>query len=260
MFSWKFWLILTAATAGALYFEETRDAGIWLGSILLFCIFIHLTASGLRQIRRDLLKAAIGKVVNEHIDTLARRRKTLIRIDHYGVVNASAWEKEVRHFLTQVIAPRLTDNQRLLANEIGVETICQEFIDELVEDHSEQLTAEDFQLEKMTPEDFEGLCSQILAENGWKSSLTKGSGDQGADVLAQRGKKKLVLQCKLYNSTVGNKAVQEVISAKVFYGAQMGAVVCVKGYSRSAKQLAAASDIALLTLPELRDFARAKTK
>jgi restriction system protein len=50
---------------------------------------------------------------------------------------------------------------------------------------------------------------------------------------------------------VGNGAVQEVIAARQFYGAQLAAVVCKSNYTRSARQLAAAARVHLLHTDEL---------
>ena len=66
---------------------------------------------------------------------------------------------------------------------------------------------------------------------------------------------KLVIQCKRYVKPVGNKAVQEVLSAKVYYGANVAAVVATAPYTQSAIALAKRSNALLLShveLPQLR--------
>ena len=64
---------------------------------------------------------------------------------------------------------------------------------------------------------FEYTCASILRKRGFSNvDVTKGSGDQGIDVLAWKGGTKYGIQCKLYASPVGNKAVQEAYAGKTF--------------------------------------------
>ncbi len=94
-------------------------------------------------------------------------------------------------------------------------------------------------------------CAEILRRNKWQPQLTPKSGDQGADIIAQKGKMKLVVQCKNYESAVGNDAVQQIIAAKSFFDATIAAVVSKSGFTKSAIQLAEKTNVLLLSLTEL---------
>jgi restriction system protein len=76
--------------------------------------------------------------------------------------------------------------------------------------------------------------------------LTKGSGDQGADVIAERDGKRMVVQCKFHSKPIGNKAVQEVVAAKQFVGAEIAVVCSNQSFTPSARHLAAANGVLLL--------------
>ncbi len=103
---------------------------------------------------------------------------------------------------------------------------------------------------------FEEWCRDVLTENGWDAQITKGSGDQGADVIATQGHRKLVIQCKRYMTPVGNAAVQQVVSARMFYGATEAVVVAShSGYTRAARELAARTEVVLLEAADLAHFA-----
>ncbi|MGB6446057.1 MAG: restriction endonuclease [Xanthobacteraceae bacterium] len=54
--------------------------------------------------------------------------------------------------------------------------------------------------EDMTPQDFERSCARIISSVGWKTTMTKATGDQGADVVAEKDGTRLILQCKLYST------------------------------------------------------------
>ena len=95
---------------------------------------------------------------------------------------------------------------------------------------------------------------KLLRKAGWNAQVTGASGDQGTDVLARRGKRSLVLQCKLYSKPVGNSAVQQVAAARAHHRADFAAVVSNADFTPQARQLAATNDVFLLHHEELRDF------
>jgi HJR/Mrr/RecB family endonuclease len=93
--------------------------------------------------------------------------------------------------------------------------------------------------------------AQELNDFGWEARTTKASGDQGVDVIATKGGKRVVLQCKLYTSAVGNAAVQEIFAAKQHERADYAAVVTSVTYTKSARQLASTTGVLLLHHDEL---------
>jgi len=103
----------------------------------------------------------------------------------------------------------------------------------------------------LTPIGFENHCATLLRTAGWSAALTPHTGDQGADIIARRGEISLVVQCKLYNSPVGNSAVQEAIAARAFYGATHAAVVSNQPYTASARELANRAGVILMAPVEL---------
>lgn len=98
----------------------------------------------------------------------------------------------------------------------------------------------------MTGEDFEIFVAQILKNIGFVNiQLTKGTGDQGVDVIAERDGIKYAIQCKRYSHPVGNKAIQEVFAGKTFYHCHVGVVVTNNYFTQSAKELAKENGIVL---------------
>jgi hypothetical protein len=104
------------------------------------------------------------------------------------------------------------------------------------------------------PLEFERWCAEQLKSQGWDARTTKGSGDQGADVIAERDGLRVVLQCKLYGKAVGNKAVQEAYAAMQFEGAHLACVVTNAAYTTSARTLAKRTGVILLHQDDLIDF------
>lgn len=93
--------------------------------------------------------------------------------------------------------------------------------------------------------EFENYLKHLFEELGCRVEMTKASGDQGADLIIYHDNTKIVVQAKFYSSTVGNKAVQEVVSSIKYYEADRGIVVTNNYYTKSAIELAEANDIEL---------------
>jgi restriction system protein len=98
----------------------------------------------------------------------------------------------------------------------------------------------------MSPIDYEHFCAERLKLSGWSPTVTQASGDQGADIVASRGARTIVVQFKHYAKPVGNKAVQEVTAAMRHYSAEAGIVIAANGFTRAAEQLAASNGVTLL--------------
>lgn len=101
-------------------------------------------------------------------------------------------------------------------------------------------------MEKITPLDYEKAIAATLKEMGFDARTTKASGDQGADVLAQKNGISFAIQCKMYSKPVGNKAVQEANAGRDFYSCDYGVVVSNAGFTKAARQAAHACNVILL--------------
>lgn len=94
---------------------------------------------------------------------------------------------------------------------------------------------------------YEHRCAQYLGENGFTDiTVTQGSGDQGIDVIAYKSGVKYGIQCKYYEGTVGNKAVQEAFAGAQFYDCAKAMVITNSSYTKSATELAQKLDVVLM--------------
>ena len=105
-----------------------------------------------------------------------------------------------------------------------------------------------------TPQQYEVRIATGLKQLGFDAKTTKGSGDQGADVLATKNGVSFAIQCKKYSKPVGNKAVQEANAGRDFYKQDYGVVVSNAGFTKSARQVAHACGIILLNDNQLEDL------
>jgi len=98
----------------------------------------------------------------------------------------------------------------------------------------------------MSPLAFESFVAKLFQDKGYHALVTKASGDQGADVILERLGEKVVIQVKQYSSPVTNKAVQEVVAAKIHYGANRAIVVTNNYFTASAQELARSNNVQLI--------------
>jgi hypothetical protein len=192
---------------------------------------------------------SLASLISSHKSNLAAQRDRLLRKDAYGNVNADKWEKEKRYFLENVVKPKLGENI----------TLSDDFILDLIERASVMPAgakggAGFCDVTEITPLQYESFCGDRLRALGWDVSLTAASGDQGVDVLARKGSLTVALQCKKYETPVGNKAVQEVLAGARFYDCQFPVVVSNAAYTEAAQRLAGKVGVLLLHHEQLKDL------
>lgn len=107
--------------------------------------------------------------------------------------------------------------------------------------NSKKLTIEDVDL--MSGYEFETFISNLFNKMGYKARVTKSSGDQGIDVLAEKNGKKYGIQTKCYAHNVTNKAIQEVVAGLKYYNLDKGMVVTNSYFTDSARTLAQSNNV-----------------
>lgn len=94
-------------------------------------------------------------------------------------------------------------------------------------------------LDNMEGHDFEYFCAELLKENGFlEVRVTRGSGDYGIDILAEKDGISYGIQCKCYNSPVGIKAVQEAYAGRDYYDCMVGVVMTNQYFTKPAVEAA----------------------
>lgn len=95
------------------------------------------------------------------------------------------------------------------------------------------------ELDEIEGHDFEYYCAELLKKRGFiEVTVTKGSGDYGVDVLAEKDGVTYAIQCKAYATPVGVKAVQEAFAGKEYYDRMVGAVLTNQYFTKPAVEAA----------------------
>lgn len=91
----------------------------------------------------------------------------------------------------------------------------------------------------MEGRDFEFFCADLLQKRGFLDvEVTKGSGDNGVDILAEKDGVSYAIQCKRYDEPVGVKAVQEAYAGRDYYDKMVGVVMSNQYFTKNAVEMA----------------------
>ncbi|HVS82656.1 MAG TPA: restriction endonuclease [Pyrinomonadaceae bacterium] len=117
-------------------------------------------------------------------------------------------------------------------------------------------------LRRLSPKEFEKFVEDLLAELGYeKTNQTGGSGDQGADILAEKNGDRVVIQCKRYKGIVGPHEVRDLIGAMALADAQRGLLITTGMFSIQAERMIGEAQIEMVDGNKLIEvIAEARTK
>lgn len=94
-------------------------------------------------------------------------------------------------------------------------------------------------IDLMDGRDFEYYCAELLRKRGFQEvAVTKGSGDYGIDILAEKDGISYAIQCKCHAAPVGVKAVQEAYAGRDYYDCMVGAVLTNQYFTQPAVEAA----------------------
>ena len=110
-------------------------------------------------------------------------------------------------------------------------------------------------IDQMNGAQFEQFVAKLFTLMGYTTEVTKHSGDQGIDVIAQKSGIRTGIQAKRHAGKVGNSAVQEVVAGKAFYHLDKAIVITNSEFTQSAKDLAKATNVELWDRAALKEKA-----
>lgn len=100
-------------------------------------------------------------------------------------------------------------------------------------------------IDGMTGQEFEKTIAGLFERKGYDVEITKGSGDQGIDIIARRAGKCIGIQAKCYTGTVGNHAIMEAVGGMKYYDCDSCMVVTNSTFTKSALELARVNAVEL---------------
>lgn len=203
--------------------------------------------------RSKVLQDEAAKRIEHHGKTLARKANQTIYKDDYGNYVFDKWFSERDYFIDNV----LLKESPLLFPYVDREWLESAVTERALAINSEETSAPLSLPNGLSPTEFEHFCANLLRSAGWEARVTTATGDQGIDIVGKFSGVKVVFQCKLYSTPVGNAAVQEVIAGRQYEGADFAAVISNATFTTAARQLAAVAGVHLLHFSEVQNFASA---
>lgn len=226
-----FWAVILGGCASFAW----GQAALIVTGVLCVAIVLH------RLDRPRRFRSLVYRAARRHGGTLALRRRQECYVDAYGNLIQDGWLKEREYFAERTVAP--------LAERRGYGPELDAHWDRVIAIIERVARSVRLPDEVAMPEDgiaYERFCAEKLGRAGWRAHVTPPSGDQGADVVAERDGVRLVVQCKRLSKPVGNAAVQEVAAAARHWSGDMAAVVSNAGFTPSARKLATSTGVLLL--------------
>jgi restriction system protein len=212
---------------------------------LSFLVFLRVTKLHSYLVIVDLTDRAATK----HVRVLATKRVHMLSPDEYGNVSEEDWEKHLNHFIKKTLLPefeRRKVDHLFTADAKRQLRRLRKQINRIIDRYQPASRSNADEGDLLSGREYEVYCKQILEEADWSVVLTPGSGDQGADIIAEKNDIRIVIQCKFYNGSVGNKAVQEAYAAAGFQDAHYAVVVTNSIFTKSARQLAHKNNVVLM--------------
>lgn len=220
-------------------------------ALLVGCAMLY------RHQRRRRFLALLDAVTRQHARLLSVKRNQLVIHDGYGNTRLEGWIKHVDYFLDHVVAREAQARGRSAGDIAPGSRFRREAIRRflsVLQQHEDETGTAAPERDSQSGQRYEQVCQRLLQAAGWSVATTPASGDQGADLIADRAGCRLVVQCKFHARPIGNKAVQEAYAALPFHAGHRAAVVSNQPFTRSAQALAGANGVLLLHHDQLRDL------
>ncbi|HQI01072.1 MAG TPA: restriction endonuclease [Deltaproteobacteria bacterium] len=228
-----------------------------LAAVIIAIAFLHLLFRGIlpklvriRRARR--VRKAIASMIDEHLHALARRRRELIEIDHYGLVHLEEWEDEKDFFISNVLGSRFGN---ILSEDFPVpyfliDIMIDKRIDAYFKRGHAGGTIREYQGEDWENADqqtYLGYCMKLLELAGWKVVIpTQEDIRNRGPILARKDGKLLLAACIRASKPLGRSFIRQTAAARLNHDADDAAIITNAGFSRWARSSALKHDVMLL--------------
>lgn len=107
---------------------------------------------------------------------------------------------------------------------------------------------------------FERALARLYTKMGYSVSQTKGSGDEGIDLILSKEGKKTAVQCKGHKKSIGVSAVRDLYGAMMHFGADSAILACPAGFTKGVRKFVINKPIQLLSTTDFVEMAESVDK
>jgi HJR/Mrr/RecB family endonuclease len=110
------------------------------------------------------------------------------------------------------------------------------------------LAIEFSEIDSMTGHAFEHYVGELLLIRGYKTTVTRGSGDNGVDVIAEKDTTRWAVQCKRQTSNVSRHAISDAVAAtnSTIFKCNRAMVITNHYFSKAAIEYATSTSCTLV--------------
>ena len=131
----------------------------------------------------------------------------------------------------------LTEKVSTLTDELDNKTKIKKDLDiQLIKRENFFIETELKYIDTLSGLEFEQYCCDLIQKAGYTATVTKATQDSGGDIIAYKDDTSYIIQCKNYSEPVGNKAIQEVYTAKGIYNCSNAIVMTNSEFTAQAKK------------------------
>ncbi|KUK49930.1 MAG: Restriction endonuclease [Parcubacteria bacterium 33_209] len=98
----------------------------------------------------------------------------------------------------------------------------------------------------LSGKEFELLLVRLFESMGYIVEHCGKIGDQGGDLIINKGQERILIQAKRYSGSIGNKAVQEAVAAKNYYDCNRSVLIGSSDFTSEAIELAKFNNVRLI--------------
>jgi restriction system protein len=195
---WKFKIVSTGLVGALAAGFYLYPAYAWLALGVL--VFLRVTKLHSYLVMVDLTDRAATK----HVRVLATKRVHMLSPDEYGNVSDEIWEKNLNQFIKKTLLPEL--KRKKVDHLVTADTKRQlkrlrKRINRIIDGYQPVSQSRTDDEDLLTGQEYEVYCKRILEDAGWYVVLTPGSGDQGADIIAEKEDRRVVNSVQVLQRT-----------------------------------------------------------
>lgn len=98
---------------------------------------------------------------------------------------------------------------------------------------------------------FEKELANLYRTLGYVTQVTKGSGDNGVDIILEKDKEKILVQCKAHKKPIGPAIARELYGTMHSFNVKKGIIASLGGFSKGVYKFVANKDIQLIGINEI---------
>ncbi|MFA6494882.1 MAG: restriction endonuclease [Candidatus Paceibacterota bacterium] len=229
----------------------------WLGYFVVAIVAAVATIIGVRMVRGARHKKIQEQIAEKHLEEYIKNFISSFGFGQDGR-RGSVWHYRNHTFDWHRINDlmKYLADQRVVLKPKEVTALLRGYIDEREMNRTVAGSAGvSKHLHALSGVEFEGLLYRLFEKMEYVTQHVGHAGDQGGDLVIQKGDERIVVQAKAYRDwTVSNAAIQEAVAAKNFYNCNKAMVVTTSEFTQPALDLAKVNDVSVVSKEKLQEW------